>query len=297
MRLLAPAKINLHLRVGRRRADGFHPLLTWMSSIALFDQIDITPAEGPSRLTCDDPALPVDDKNLVCKAMVAVARVAPPQRPVSIHLQKRIPMGAGLGGGSSDAARTLLGLNAMWKLRQSVEDLAGLAARLGSDVPFFFYLPCAVCRGRGEVVQPAAPPRPRWAVVILPGFGVPTSPAYARFDEMGLGDDLPLAGDCPWTAWASLPASELMRLLANDLEPAAFSLVPALGELWEAIQRNLARPVRMSGSGSSLFTLYDDADEAITAASAIQGQLAVKAMSLGLAPPIRDELDAPRPKL
>mgnify|MGYP000678171998 CR=1 FL=1 len=296
MHLKAPAKLNLHLRVGRRGPDGFHPVLTWMCSIGLFDEMDMAWTDGPPGLFCDDPALPVDESNLVVRAMLAFSRMAPRLRPLSVHLRKHIPAGAGLGGGSSDAARALLGLDAMHQTGLSRQQLAELAAGLGSDVPFFLHLPCAVCRGRGQIVQPVAAPRPRWAVLILPGFAMPTARVYGRFDELGLGEDQALQEPLAWTEWSALQAEPLLARLVNDLEPAAFSLAPDLGRIHQQAQRILARPVRMSGSGSSLFTLYDGAAEASLAARMVQERQAVGALAVQLAPDFRDDLDAPARK-
>src|SRR5687767_2502066 len=176
MRVSAPAKINLHLRVGKRRADGFHPLLSWMCTAGLFDNLTFVRRAGADdarprnekadakwfSLRTDHPELPVDGRNLVVKVATALADTlggvgegsTGPRERVSAFLNKRIPFGAGLAGGSSDAAATLKALSAMWKLDWSANRMAEFAAQFGSDVPFFFYGPSSVCTGRGEVVRP-----------------------------------------------------------------------------------------------------------------------------------------------
>ena len=288
MRIPAPAKINLHLRVGPLRADGFHPLLSWMVTVGLFDTLTLKrratqgmPAgrgtrDDPVALTCDHPTLPTDGRNLVVRAAAALAdqasRVGEGSTgggitPVSAFLSKRVPSGAGLGGGSSDAAAALVGLNRLWRLDLPLDRLHAIAASLGSDVPFFLHGPSSVCSGRGEVVRPTAPPdmgrtggqaaSAAWAVLVLPKIELATPAVYRGFDEMKLGRDADIADEPDWLAWSKLPAGDLMARLVNDLEPPAFALSPRLRELREALESGLGRIVRMSGSGSSLFTLCD----------------------------------------
>jgi 4-diphosphocytidyl-2-C-methyl-D-erythritol kinase len=298
MRLIAPAKINLHLRVGPlSAAEGFHPVLTWMCTVALFDTLSFTRIEAPGlRFECDDPKLPTDGRNLVVRATELIADHKF-TTGLGISLEKRIPSGAGLGGGSSDAARTLLGVNQFLKLGRSVSDLAKLAAQLGSDVPFFLHGPSSVCTGRGEIVKPIRRPTPRFAVLVLPGVHVPTPSVYRRFDEMNLGDARAFADGSSqpdWRDWSDLSADQLLPRLTNDLEPAAFSLEPALARLHGEVQAVLGdRPVRMSGSGSSLFTLFDDrpgADEA--AAKLASARPDVRSLAVELAPDVDDDLSS-----
>jgi 4-diphosphocytidyl-2C-methyl-D-erythritol kinase len=330
MRLLAPAKINLHLRVGPRSADGYHPLLTWMCTAGLFDTLTFVrgarsptadqadqaraaeqqhaPAEATPdwfSLSTDAAGLATDRRNLVTRAATALTNTlsragegatdvettpmaaAKPLPRVSVFLIKRIPAGSGLGGGSSDAATTLMALNAMWELNLPASRLSGIGATLGSDVPFFLHAPSAICTGRGEVVRPIAPPAiAKWAVLVLPDIEMPTPAVYRRFDEMNLGraDDLTYEPD--WGAWTSLPAAELVARLVNDLEPPAFDLRPELGELRLALERKWVRTVRMSGSGSSLFTLCDAGKEAEDLAAIARTSFTnVRALAVQLAPP------------
>ena len=468
MRLLAPAKINLHLRVGRRRDDGFHPLLSWMCTVGLFDTLtlEVDPhavfeedaaaatsatskiagtgaAAGltgsPPTAVSDDaedlatrivaldlcgdgdrPDLPRDGRNLVVRIATAFVRELrlerqrartnnqraapappPPPRPafrkegigvpsvpptawaaagagqtgaasagaapvgapgtvredpsgpgrgrderdgpgptgdgagavrgaersgrstrcdvegnagareenarpapqaapdwerragIRIALAKRIPIGAGLGGGSSDAAHTLVALDRLLSAGWAAERLSAFAAHFGSDVPFFVSaalgVASAACRGRGEIMRPVERPAARRAVVWSPPFGLSTREVYARFDELGMGHDEALEAETEpdWGAWARLPATELMARLVNDLEPAAFSLRPGLAELRERLGRKVGRIVRMSGSGSSLFALYDAGEEAAAreAARAGEGE-GVRGLELEVAPGI-----------
>jgi 4-diphosphocytidyl-2-C-methyl-D-erythritol kinase len=297
MRLLAPAKLNLFLRVGPRAADGFHPLLSWMCTAGLFDTLEIDRADNGISLRCDDPNLACDQRNLVVRATLLLSeglRVGSDtgKAGVAVLLRKRIPMGSGLGGGSSDAARMLCGLVRLWGLEPDHHRLADVAARLGSDVPFFLHQPSAICRGRGEIVEPIAPPAPSAALLILPGFALPTADVYRRFDEMGLGRAESLEDRTDWSANAALRAVELLPRLVNDLEPAAFSVRPELDELRRQCEQLLGRPVRMSGSGSALFTLYDQLDEATRAAASVGERLRLRVEPVELAPTLRDDLNS-----
>jgi len=293
MRHTAPAKINLHLRVAPLGPDGFHPVLTWMCTVALFDTLTFTSSgsEPGLRFRCDDVTLPTDGRNLVVRATDLLT----PHRTagLEIALEKRIPHGAGLGGGSSDAASTLLALNKLLKLGRSVNELSTLAAKIGSDVPFFLQGPSSVCSGRGEIVKPiGVPSLARFAVLILPKIHVPTPAVYRRFDDMKLGDACAFdrQNEPEWRRWSQMGAEELLPLLVNDLEPPAFSLEPQLARLHGEVQDLLARPVRMSGSGSSLFTLFNDLPDADAAAIKVTSSREdVRAMAVELAPKSADE--------
>jgi 4-diphosphocytidyl-2-C-methyl-D-erythritol kinase len=216
----------------------------------------------------------------------AVARV----RPVAARLGKRIPLGAGLGGGSSDAARTLIGLNRFWNANWSADELAPLAAQLGSDVPFFLHGPSSICTGRGEVVKPVSPPTPKWAVLVLPDIHMPTAAVYRRFDEMNFGFDEFIEEQPNWEHWSTRKAKDFMAGVVNDLETPAFQIRPDLGTLRSDIELKLVRPVRMSGSGSSLFTLFDDEREARAAAGNISEKFDnVRVMAVETAPMLNDD--------
>ena len=354
MRLLAPAKVNLHLRVGPPRADGFHPLLTWMCTVGLFDRLTIEarspgaatdaranvgrdsgpdgPAapEGSTRsapwrgaageagavtMTCDLPGLPCDADNLVVRVALAwqadlrqgvgrgvgsggavgAARATGEQfgrvERLGVTLGKEIPVGAGLGGGSSDAARALLALDRLSGTGRAADELSAFAARFGSDLSFFIYGGSAVCRGRGEQVVPIPRPAARWAVLILPRVSMPTPAVYRKFDEMNLGRAESLAVEPDWAAWSKLGAKHLLPLLVNDLEPAAFAIEPSLGRLRAGAEALLGRPVRMSGSGSSLFTLYDEEDEAKRAVEAVAAGIYEHVRVAEVAPNFADDLN------
>ncbi len=296
MRVYSPAKINLHLRVGPKRSDGFHPLVSWMVAVGLFDTLDFTlDTAGRVDLSCPDPAVPVDDRNLIVQAArimqveatrilggeTSLSPLAPGARGVRIELSKVIPMGGGLGGGSSNAATTLKALNELWLLNLPQDRLSALAAGLGSDVPFFLNGPSSICTGRGEVITRVDSPAAHWVVLILPEISMPTPAVYRQFDQMPSCPDFDQAVD--WAQWCNLSAEVLLRMLQNDLEPSAFALCPNLARLRESAQSLVARPVRMSGSGSTLFTLFDTKDEAIAAADLIQSKQSVRTIAVTIA--------------
>lgn len=295
MHVLAPAKINLHLRVGPRRDDGFHPLISWMCTVGLFDSLRFERSkEGRAAprdfaLACDQADLPCGADNLVCKAAAAIGQAIPEPLGVDAFLNKSIPSGAGLGGGSADAARTLVALNRLHGTGLPFPALTALAARIGSDVPFFLYEPSAICRGRGEVVQKIAAPLPKWALLILPAIHCPTPRIYQRFDEMNLGTVLDDA-EVPWENWARMEARPLLTHLVNDLEQPAFSLFSELAALRQRTEQVLDRPVRMSGSGSSLFTLFDSELECRDTLASLPGKVEAKILAVPLCPKLHDDL-------
>jgi len=217
-------------------------------------------------------------------------------RSVIISLTKRIPTGGGLGGGSSDAARALLGLAKLWQLNRSQDELSMMAAQLGSDIPFFLHGPSSVCTGRGEIVNPIAAPACKACLLILPGITVPTPGVYRRLDEMRANDASrreamkDWSAQPTWNAWTQLSADELLPRLANDLEAPAYELHPELRLLQQQAQELLNRPVRMSGSGSSLFTLYDTLPVAERAAEQVRERLHIDGIAVTLAPSIDDDL-------
>ncbi len=289
MRIRAPAKINLHLRVAPAGDNGFHPLLSWMCTVSLFDSLKFSAAgwEGPPlvNLSCDDATLACDATNLVMRCGLALAtELTTPPIPVHIELRKCIPMGAGLGGGSSDGAAALCGLNRLWNAGLRPSRLAHLAARFGSDLPFFFHGPSSICRGRGEIVRPTpAPQKARWGLLILSEILMPTPAVYRHFDRLLASSNFhvtPLDPEPDFAQWSTLVSEKLLERLINDLEPAAFAIAPELDVLRKSLQELLARSIRMSGSGSSLFTLYDTLPEAQSASEIVDGLARDRSASL-----------------
>jgi 4-diphosphocytidyl-2-C-methyl-D-erythritol kinase len=248
-------------------------------------------------LSSDLPGLSGDASNLVVRAAQTLAgaprggEAARELKPVRATLEKLIPLGAGLGGGSSDAARTLIALNRLWGMNWPTEKLAPLAEALGSDVPFFLFGASSICTGRGEVVRPVTQPRfARWCVLILPEIHMPTAAVYWRFDELGLGFDDEIAREPDWANWSRKKSKDFLAGLVNDLEGPAFEIRADLGKLRADVELRLGRTVRMSGSGSSLFTLFDEQSDATEAAESVEKNFGVRAIAVQLAPELRDDV-------
>jgi 4-diphosphocytidyl-2-C-methyl-D-erythritol kinase len=256
---LSPCKVNLLLNILGRRPDGFHELETVMQPVALHDELAFSRGGPGVRLTCNDPALPADGQNLVHRAAAAFLEVAGISEGVEIHLEKRIPLAAGLGGGSGNAATTLMGLNELFGQPVAPGALHKLAAKLGSDIPFFLQSCPALATGRGENITPlAAFPAMRGALLVLvhPGFGISTAWAYqnlARFPAALNGR--------PGRARALVVLLQGTDLVAagaafyNSLESPALEKYPLLALFQEFFRANGAAATLMSGSGSTTFAL------------------------------------------
>ncbi len=243
--MLSPAKINLSLRILGKRPDGFHEIDTVMVKVpGLADEITIIPAAEFS-FTCSDPTLPTDSRNLVVRATEALAKKSGQVLPFHIHLEKCIPHGAGLGGGSSNAATTLLALNGQLETPLPVAELHDIAAELGSDIPFFLYAGAARCTGRGEIIT-AAPEPPNHPVIIFkPGFSVHTADAYRNCLD---------AEPIPTIPYDSQRYDGLF--LVNDLEKSVFAKYRYLAELKDwLLNRRDTKAALMSGSGSTVFAI------------------------------------------
>lgn len=250
MQLSAPAKINLSFQIKGRRADGFHEIETLMAPLSLADRltIEVSGEEG-LNFSCDEASLSAGEDNLVVRAARLFQKTTKVAGGLKIALEKKIPHGAGLGGGSSDAATTLLGLNELFETRLGQTDLMKLAAEIGSDVPFFVVRSAAVCRGRGEIVAPAKLPGGFQLLLLKPDFGVPTSWAYGRWKE---SREIP-GGDYSPQEFGGVRFS-------NDLERPVFEKFVFLARLksWLREQPEVAVAL-MSGSGSTVFAVLRDA--------------------------------------
>jgi len=256
----AAAKVNLTLAVGAERPDGYHIFESLMATVTLCDRMVITRADRGIKITCNDPAVPVDSRNLVYRAASLLAWYGKVSPAIEIDLDKRIPTASGLGGGSSDAAACLIGLNTLWHLDLPVTKLSEIAAVLGSDVGFFLSGPLALCQGRGEQVHPLGC---RWdfLAVIVKGSGHLSTDQVYRYHRVsdpncfGLADDLA-------NSLATNKPSELSSRFRNDLEPAAFRANGTLSNLRAELETCAAVPVRMSGSGTAMFATFDTRDQA-----------------------------------
>lgn len=266
----APAKVNLFLEVLARRPDGYHEIATLMVALNLFDTLEFK-EEFPDRVTliCDDPELSTGPDNLICRAAELLRTRHAPGRGAAIRLRKRIPMAAGLAGGSSDAAATLFGLDRLWGLHLGSARLAELAAELGSDVAFFFSLPAAWCTGRGEIVEPVTPKRPLDLVLVCPRVGLSTAAVYRNVTLPAI----PVSGAELRAAVEVGDAEAVGRALHNRLQEPSDRLCPEVA--WWRQQLADLRPAGqlMSGSGTSVFAVCRDADEALRVAHGLRDRL------------------------
>jgi 4-diphosphocytidyl-2-C-methyl-D-erythritol kinase len=271
MQVLAPAKINLSLRIAGRRQDGFHEIETLIAPISLADEITLE-RNGSGRgfeFHCDDPSVPDGAENLVVRAAHTFFQKTNVPTEVRIELRKKIPHGAGLGGGSSDAASVLLGLNELFATNLSRETLAELGAGIGSDVPFFLFNSAAMCRGRGEIVSPQPLERQLNLLLLKPEFGVASSMAYARWQDSREIPDVPYA-----------PQELGGQQFFNDLERPVFEKFVFLAEMkiWLLRQPEVKVAV-MSGSGSTLFAIVNEESEAEVVATRAKVELDPKLWS------------------
>lgn len=266
------AKLNLHLEVGRRRDDGFHELRTIFQTIDLADDLELIPiaADGRVELVVSGRSVPVDDQNLAVRAarefLAAWGRRG---EGVSIRLEKRIPVGSGLGGGSSNAATVLLGLAELFERRPDRGWLVQTAARLGADVPFFLVGGTALGLGRGdEIVALEDPPGgglEAWLAV--PPYSVSTAEVFAQFKAPSEARSMqPIVQEI---LEGRPPASLLAMIGENDLESPAFRLRPELSALYTALASAGSLSCRMSGSGSTIFAVFEEASDARAAAEAL----------------------------
>lgn len=264
-RVRALAKINLSLRILGTHADGYHELRTTFQSVALHDTLVFTATRGPLILTCDDPACPTDEGNLVWRAAERLWRADKrPGRPagVTVGINKRIPMQAGLGGGSSDAAAALRGLARLWRTQVADATLHAIARGLGADVAYFLEGGTVLGVGRGEILYPLADRPAVWVVLIRPAFGVSTKEAYGWWDAIhpkGLVSSKPQP--------SRLGGGEI----GNDLQAPVTAHHPEVGKIVKRLLSLGAVQSGMSGSGSAVFGLFPERSGARAAAAALGG--------------------------
>lgn len=272
MEIRAPAKINLFLEVLHRRDDGYHELRTLMCCIGLCDTLKVTLGGAVNRIRCDHPDVPSDESNLALRAaelfnhtLAGQTEIEP--KHVTIELVKRIPAGAGLGGGSSDAAAVLNLLNDAYKNPFNVAQLQDMALALGADVPFFILRQPALASGIGEQLEFFGGLSPWGVVVVYPGFGISTAQV---FENLNLG-----LTKCKKKLRYFLfdqGKFDPSRHLRNDLEPVAIRRFPVLGEIKKDLLNQGAVGSLMTGSGSAVFGLFDDDAAAQKAADGLSGQ-------------------------
>lgn len=249
MNVSAPAKINLYLNILGRRPDGFHELETLMCPLELADTMEFTPLPSGIEIVVAGADLSPGPDNLVHRAATALQTLTGTRRGVRIVLHKKIPMGGGLAGGSSNAAKTLLALNTLWECHLPEADLHTLAAGLGSDVNFFLQSGPAICTGRGENIRPVSLSAQPWVLLANPGFGVPTPWAFKTYAALGTKTGTP-GHTLPWIDGG--------LTLRNDLEPAVFTKYLWIAEAKQWLQSQpMVIDSLMSGSGATVFALTE----------------------------------------
>lgn len=264
------AKINLTLRVLGRRADGYHELNTVFQTISLHDELTFSArADARLELTCDAPGIPCDETNLVHRAGVALRERYGVNRGASVALRKKIPAGAGLGGGSSNAAVALVGLARLWKIETEPRTLAEIGASLGADVPFFLVGGTALGTGRGTDVHPLRDLPPHHLLLITPGVNVSTAEAYKSLHAPALTKPLSPVNLTVSRVQAEI-SSSLYALLENDFERVVYRLYPETGRARSSLVAAGAKGILLSGSGSSVFGLFDSLAERERARGTLQ---------------------------
>ncbi len=255
LKYLAPAKINLVLEVLGKRDDGYHEIRSLVQAIGLCDTVTFDLADSIS-LKCSEPSLETPD-NLVIRAAELLRQVSGCQKGAHIKLEKRIPWGAGLGGGSSDAAATLLALNTLWGLKLTTSELINLAAKLGSDVPFFIHRGAALVEGRGEKVKPVYVSARSWFVLLIPDLPkIPdkTRRLYGGLDKQHFTDGHYV--EAALKCW-SKDISVAPDLLFNVFDKVALEVFPGLQAYWKRFEDAGARDVHLAGAGPALFATVD----------------------------------------
>ncbi len=266
--LQSPAKINLTLRVIRRRDDGYHEIVSIVARVGLADSVYVKArCDGRIAVTADDPVVPSDEQNLAHRAAIALrAQIASGgggHLGAEIRLHKRIPAGAGLGGGSSNAATVLMALNRLWNVNLPPEQLANIGAAIGSDVPLFLGAPVSLVTGRGELVTPLTPGPPGSVVLVLPGIHLSTPAVYGAWradgDQPGADEDASSVAGRMADVWSrSDSMAAILAICGNDLTAAARSASREFDGFLSRMQRTAGVPLHMTGSGSALFALYDE---------------------------------------
>jgi 4-diphosphocytidyl-2-C-methyl-D-erythritol kinase len=265
LRVRCPAKVNLHLQVLGKRPDGYHELRTIFAAVGIWDDLLFeTVPTGTVELTVEPAeAAPAGPDNLVVKTARALAPMGDRTGGAHVVLHKAIPVAAGLGGGSADAAATLVGLARLWDLRREPHELAPVAAALGADVPFFLVGGVGWGVGRGSEVSPL-PDLPAWWVVLLPGpQPIPTGDVYRALDTRALDGE----ADCEIYQWVEKGGELPFGRCRNDLQPTVVKLWPEVGGRLERVSATEPLLAMLSGSGGTVFGLYRDERDARRAAA------------------------------
>lgn len=277
LRILSPAKINLFLRVTGRRPDGYHNLFSLMCRVSLCDEICLSPSVGPITLWCSDPSLPADETNLAFRAARSLLAAAGRSEGCDIRLTKRIPIAAGLGGGSSNAASVLLGLNHLLGEPLPRQELMRIGGRLGADVPFFIFQSPALASGIGDELE-AFPGLAPWQVLIVcPPFHVSTRMVYQN-----LNLELTNQQKQPTRAHLNKTVFNPSFHLHNDLETVTLALHPELVRIKDLLKSQGAIGALMSGSGPSIFGVFSELDALRRARAKLEREKEFRVFSVDL---------------
>lgn len=255
MQINAYAKINWTLDVLFKREDGYHELRTLYQTVSLHDTLRLGLTDGEIEITCDDGRVPTDAGNLVYRAAAALREAAGVGAGAHIRIEKRIPVAAGLGGGSSNAAAALLGLERLWQVELDERERLALAASLGSDVPFFLLGGTALGIGRGEEVYPIEEVRCDYLLLANPGAQVSTATAYANLSRLTRQEALRMI---PFTFFAAKDISSIPLVARNDFEEVILVAHPEIAAIKQALKTAGARHALMSGSGATVFAVFDN---------------------------------------
>jgi len=258
------AKINLHLEVLGKRDDGFHELVTLFQTVSMCDELTFERTESGLDIHCDNADLPVDETNLVMRAGAELRRETGVDLGARISLRKRIPIGGGLGGGSSNAAVALIGLSRLWELNSTVEQLEAIAKKLGSDVPFFLHGGTAIGSGRGDIIQSIDDFPGEYLIIVTPNVYVSTSKAYAGLGAPNLTNE-----GSNRILNVSRAMEILSRELKNDFEKTVFAAFPEIERVKSKLLELGAKQALLSGSGASVFGIFDNEETRQTAVKAL----------------------------
>uniref|UniRef100_UPI00404A784D 4-(cytidine 5'-diphospho)-2-C-methyl-D-erythritol kinase n=1 Tax=Cephaloticoccus sp. TaxID=1985742 RepID=UPI00404A784D len=272
--LFSPAKINLYLAITGRRADGYHDLVSVVAPLNWGDTLHVTTASD-TVLTCDDPTLAIDETNLILKATAAFRADTGWKDGVHFRLDKRIPVGAGLGGGSSNAVAALRALNQLAGYPLDHDGLRHIAAGLGADCVLFLEDTPVMMRGRGEIIERLSTAEHarfmgRRLLLFKPGFGVSTAWAYAQMARDPANYLSSNLAEAHWQSWREAPAVQLGELCQNNMEQVVFTKYPALPALYSGLTEQFGLQPHMSGSGSASFIILEEGTDPAQVASYIR---------------------------
>lgn len=265
--LQAPAKVNLRLKVLNRRSDGYHNLINIMERVSIHDEVDIKIVEKGLTVECDHESVPEDEENIAFKALKEILAYSSRNVGVEVKIKKNIPVASGMGGGSSNAAAVIKGINQMLKLKLPKEKLLQIGTKVGADVPFFLFEGPAVAEGIGEQLKKIKAMPKLLFLIINPGIRVSTAAVYNKFNGRVVDDD-----ELSEIPNAYRTKKDVAKILSNDLERITIKEFPVIGEIKDAMLSQGAIASMMTGSGSTVFGLFSDKNKLTKAYDSIMKQ-------------------------